>query len=456
MWFSRRRRLLEIRRAWAKPVARERRLETIAASHAERCAALGTRALDPRSWADLDLDDVFVAIDRTTSTLGQHALYHRLRTAPVGDHLDEFEALVERMRGGDAARERAQLALSRLQDPQGYDVWWLGSADALERQPWYSLFPVLTAVTVALAVAALFWTAAIVPLVAMVAINMAVRYATDERTITIARSFRQLAPLIATAESLRFLDDASHQSISGALRADVPSLARLKLISRWVNGNPFMLSFNSNGLALAVADLVEIVYEYLNIAFLLDATGVHVALNDLAAHRHALVRAVVATGEVDAAISVASYREDLPAWTRPLFSAPGSSVELADVVHPLLQDPVPNSIVLRSGQGVLVTGSNMSGKSTFLRTVGVNAILAQTIGTCLAHAYAAPIFVVRSCIGRSDDLVGGKSYYLAEVEALLGLVEASQTADCCLFLLDELFRGTNAVERIAAGEAVLR
>ena len=457
MWFGHRRRLLEIRRAWAKPVARERRLETIAASHAERCAALGTRALDARDWADLDLDDVFVAIDRTTSTLGQHALYHRLRTAPVGDHLDEFETLVERMRGDDATtRERAQLALSRLQDPQGYDVWWLGAADSLERQPWYSLFPVLTAITVALAVAALFWTAAIVPLVAMVAVNMAVRYATDERTIAIARSFRQLAPLIATAESLRFLDDSAHRSITGALSADVPSLARLKLISRWVNGNPFMLSFNSNGLALAVADLVEIVYEYLNIAFLLDATGVHVALQDLTAHRHALVRAVAATGEVDAAISVASYRQDLPMWTRPVFSAPGSSVELEDVVHPLLQDAVANSLVLRSGHGVLVTGSNMSGKSTFLRTVGVNAVLAQTIGTCLARTYAAPVFVVRSCIGRSDDLLGGKSYYLAEVEALLGLVEASETADCCLFLLDELFRGTNAVERIAAGEAVLR
>ena len=88
--------------------------------------------------------------------------------------------------------------------------------------------------------------------------------------------------------------------------------------------------------------------------------------------------------------------------------------------------------------------------------MGVNAILAQTIDTCLARTYAAPVFVVRSCIGRSDDLVGGKSYYLAEVEALLGLVEASDTTDCCLFLLDELFRGTNAVERIAAGEAVLR
>ena len=84
MWFGRRRRLLDIRQTWGTPIARERRLDTIAASHAERCTALGTRALDDRTWADLDLDDVFVALDRTTSTLGQHALYHRLRTAPVG------------------------------------------------------------------------------------------------------------------------------------------------------------------------------------------------------------------------------------------------------------------------------------------------------------------------------------------------------------------------------------
>ena len=182
----------------------------------------------------------------------------------------------------------------------------------------------------------------------------------------------------------------------------------------------------------------------------------HVGLKDLAAHRHALLRVVAATGEVDAALSVASYREGASTWTRPQFGAPGSSATLELVVHPLLQEAVPNSITLGSGRGVLVTGSNMSGKSTFLRTVGVNAVLAQTINTCLAGTYSAPVFVVRSCIGRSDDLVGGKSYYLAEVEALLGLVEASDAGDCCLFLLDELFRGTNAVERIAAGEAVLR
>jgi len=79
--------------------------------------------------------------------------------------------------------------------------------------------------------------------------------------------------------------------------------------------------------------------------------------------------------------------------------------------HPLIDEAVPNSIALAPPHGVLVTGSNMSGKSTLLRTVGVNVVLAQTINTCLARAYQAPVYQVRSCIGRADDLLAGKSYY---------------------------------------------
>src|SRR5215475_11521252 len=98
----------------------------------------------------------------------------------------------------------------------------------------------------------------------------------------------------------------------------------------------------------------------------------------------------------------------------------------------------------------------MSGKSTFLRTVGVNVVLAQTINTCLADRYEAPRYQVRSCIGRADDLLAGKSYYLVEVESVIALLRAGESVKPHLFIFDELFRGTNAVERIAAAEAVLR
>jgi len=418
-------------------------------------ATLGGAALDERTWADLNLDDVFAALDHTRSTLGQHALYHRLRTAPLGDHLEAFEALVYRMTVDAAVRERAQMALARLQDPHGYDIWWLARAGAVERRSWYAVFPVLTASAVVLAALAPFWSSAVVPFFAVLVLNVAVRYATDFQIGTIARSFRQCAPLIATAEALRFLGGVDIDPIVSPLRTDVPSLARLKLISRWVNGDPFMLSVNADPLVLSLSDVVGAVYEYLNLAFLLDATGVYLVVKDLSRYGGSLVRATAAAGDVDAAISIASFRAGRSDWTRPDFRTAEAATELTDLCHPLVHAAVPNSIAIQPGRGVVVTGSNMSGKSTFLRTVGVNAVLAQTIHTCLARQYRAPVFHVRSCIGRADDLLAGKSYYIVEVEALLELVRASDDTAPHLFLLDELFRGTNAVERIAAGHAVL-
>ena len=97
----------------------------------------------------------------------------------------------------------------------------------------------------------------------------------------------------------------------------------------------------------------------------------------------------------------------------------------------------------------------MSGKSTFLRSLGVAAVMSRTINTCTATSYECPILVVLSCMGRMDDLIAGRRYYLDEVQGVLSLVHASESSKTHLFLLDELFRGTNAVERVAAGEAVL-
>jgi hypothetical protein len=453
---GRKQRLARLRAIWGKPIERPRRMDAISISHARRIKVLGGGSLDERTWADLDFVHVFAALDRTHSTLGQHALYHRLRTAPLADHLDAFDALVRRMTVDATARERAQMVLARLQDPHGYDIWWLARADAVERPSWYVLFPGLTVLTTVLAVLAPFWSAAVMPLVTILLLNVAVRYATDFRIGPVARSFRQCAPLIAAAESLRFVNGDDIDAIVSPLRTDTPALARLKLISRWVNADPFMLSINPHPVALLFSDLVGAIYEYLNLAFLLDSTGVYFAARDLAVHGASLVRAVVAAGDVDAAIAIASFRAGRSDWVRPEFRTSGALTEWTELRHPLVENAIANSINLGPGRGVLVTGSNMSGKSTFLRTVGVNAVLAQTISTCLARAYRAPVFHVRSCIGRADDLIAGKSYYIVEVEALLELVRASDEESSHLFLLDELFRGTNAVERIAAGQAVLR
>jgi hypothetical protein len=448
---------LRLRAEWGQPRPKPRRMDAIVASHESRASAPGAPpALDDRTWADLNLDDVFIGLDRTESTLGQHALYHRLRTAPVAEPLDAFEALVTRFGDHAPLRERAQLALGRLQDPHGYDLWWMAQPDAVETPGWYIIFPVLTAATLVLAVLTPFRHALLPTLLTVLAINFATHLLTFQRVGAIATAFRQLAPIVATGQALRFLEGDDVDPIVGPLRRDTPGLVRLKTISRWVSGDPLMLSVSAGPLLGMVTELINTIWEYLTAALPIDAAGVFVGAADLRARSQALLRVVAAIGDVDAAVSVASWRAGRDDWTRPVFRPAGAVATLSDLRHPLVEHAVPNSIELRPARGVLVTGSNMSGKSTFLRTAGVSAVLAQTVHTCLAAVYEAPVFRVRSSIGRADDLIAGKSYYIVEVEALLSLVRASADGAPHLFLLDELFRGTNAVERIAAGASVLR
>ena len=97
----------------------------------------------------------------------------------------------------------------------------------------------------------------------------------------------------------------------------------------------------------------------------------------------------------------------------------------------------------------------MSGKSTFLRTLTINSILAQTLHLCFADSFEAPILKVASSIRIDDNLFQGKSYYLQEVNVIGDLLKQSSASESSFFVLDEVFRGTNTLERIAAAKAVL-
>ncbi len=445
-WFSRRNRqklLSTIRASWGKPSTRIRRMDAIAEYHRSVVLASGPgRALDDRTWIDLDMDAVFQTIDRTESTLGQQALYHRLRQQNAGD-VDAFEQLVERMSCDVATREQIQLVLAGLRDSDGYDLWWLAKADGLTRPRGHILFAAWAVVVVLAAIAIPFWPSAILVPVAGAAINLAIRTKTVWRVSSMIGPFRQVSALVSAAEAVR--RTALPGPVAASLAEELPRLARLTTIARWVGRDPS----KSN-------EVVAAFWEYLNLLLLLDINVLSFAVGELRTSGGALLKVIAAVGQVDAAISVASLRAGTATWVRPRFQPSWNGALLAGLRHPLIADAVPNDIPLGPPYGVLVTGSNMSGKSTFLRTVGVTSVMAQSINTCFASGYRAPVAAVRSCIGKSDNLVAGKSYYIVEVEDVLSRVRASKSDEPHLFLFDELFRGTNAVERIAAGEAVLR
>lgn len=162
--------------------------------------------------------------------------------------------------------------------------------------------------------------------------------------------------------------------------------------------------------------------------------------------------------ELDVAIAIASFRQALPFYCKPeLTQETKATYCLRDGYHPLLSQAVGNSIQVGTDKGVLVTGSNASGKSTFLKMVAVNSILAQTIDTVAAKRYKAPCFTILSSMALRDNLQDGESYYMAEIKALKRILDAEKkVATPLLCFVDEVLRGTNTTERIAASTQILR
>ncbi len=432
------------RAAWGEWPGEARDIETIA-RYAEARQASSPR-MDRRTWEDLNMDDVFRVLDRAESLVGQQALYARLGSAPAGEHMEAFEALVTRFSQDLEARTTARRALGRLRKIDGHDLLWLTEPNVLVAAPWHVVFPIIGATMIASIVLIPFNPVAIFALAAGMLVNLILRSRAAPDLFVVAGAFRQVGPVLAAAGALKPLVTTDVAAIAEPLERDLPKLSTLRRVASWAGRDT---SGSASG------DISALGLEFLNLLLSLDGNALFFGARELHAHTADLRRVLHAVGEIDAAQSIASYRAATNGWTRPSRRPAGSRTVLAGVRHPLLPDAVPNSLSLSPPNGVVITGSNMSGKTTFLRTLGVTAVLAQTINTCVCDAYEAPVFVVRSCIGRADDPSSGKSYYLVEVESVLDLLRAAESAEPHLILFDELFRGTNTVERIAAGEAVL-
>lgn len=169
-------------------------------------------------------------------------------------------------------------------------------------------------------------------------------------------------------------------------------------------------------------------------------------------------------GEFEALAALATLRHDQPAWTFPDLSEEREPMLSAlHLGHPLLADcvRVSNNIDIGpAGTMVLVTGSNMSGKSTLLRAVGLNVILAQAGAPVCAALLRLPPLVLGTSIRVQDSLSEGISYFMAELTRLKEVVDLAQASraknQTMLYLLDEILHGTNTGERQIAARRILR
>ncbi|HXG70190.1 MAG TPA: hypothetical protein VNJ04_06190, partial [Gemmatimonadaceae bacterium] len=168
-----------------------------------------------------------------------------------------------------------------------------------------------------------------------------------------------------------------------------------------------------------------------------------------------------ATGEIDALSCLAAARYDHPSWCLPRMTT-GRILQARGLGHPLIQEDrrVANDVnVGPQGTVLLVTGSNMSGKSTLLRAIGLNTVLAQAGAPACAIDLSLPPCDLQTSIRIQDSLERGISYFMAALSRLKGVVDAAERKGSdrvLLYLLDEILQGTNSAERAIAVQAVAR
>jgi hypothetical protein len=165
-----------------------------------------------------------------------------------------------------------------------------------------------------------------------------------------------------------------------------------------------------------------------------------------------------AVGELEALCSLAAYAYEHPADPFPEILESGTFFEGENMRHPLIPADrcVPNSVKLGQAlQLLIVSGSNMSGKSTFLRTIGVNAVLALAGAPVRAGRMKVSVVALGATIRVQDSLQAGTSRFYAEIQRLRQIMDLTKTMTV-LFLLDEILHGTNSHDRAVGAEGVIR
>lgn len=401
----------------------------------------GPYPVDERTWSDLDLGRVLAGIDRTHTTLGRQIAYRRVRGGLSWSMSPGLEALAADCARSPALREAIGLELAGTGRALGRRFWAITRPDLIRTRWWYWGFPVLPVLMLASIVALPFEPRAFLACVAIAVLNIGVRVATAWQLPGLLSPMRQLGPLIKVATRLAAIPEAAASSPAAHDTVRLQPLARL---AWWIGRDP-----------IEEGELAASFWEYINILFVVDANALLFGARRLRELGPTLARVAQWVGEVDLALGVASLRAEPRPWAIPTAPEDIDTVG-AEVWHPLLLQPVANDVHLQPGRGVIVTGANMAGKSTYLRSIGIAAVLANAIGTCPASSWRGRPLRVRSLIGRADDLAAGKSYYQVEADGVVALLGDAARMEPTLFILDELLRGTNTVERLAAGEAVLR
>jgi DNA mismatch repair ATPase MutS len=400
--------------------------------------------LSDKTCKDLDFDDLFMFLDRTNSKVGQQYLYNTLRTIKRDEEQSKLnEELISELSKNSELRISLQKKIEKLNRKDAYYITTLFQEEHINPPKWFFIIKYLSFASLALVLLASFDTVFFMLLLGVFCVNFVIHYWNKNNLLHYINSIPQLVRLNHVASDL--FDNPLFKKLD-------PNLPKsIKLINEVKSRMSFFQ------LELKLQGDFEIIFwslfEIFKTLFLLEPLLLFGVLKRLNTKREEIENVFRFVGHIDMLISIASFRNGLETYCTPVINTK-NQISVNEITHPLISDCTANSINI-SEKSILLTGSNMSGKTSFIRTIGLNVITGLTINTCFAKSMTFPLLKVFSAIRISDDLMNDKSYYFEEVLTIKEMITESINTERNLFLLDEIFKGTNTVERISGGKAVL-
>ena len=394
---------------------------------------------------DLDFDEFYFRINGTSSCVGQQYLYDRLRRIPHKPEIEKCDEIIQYLKNNTELNARCRKHISELANDDAYYICSLFH----DNHP--VLSPIMAQIIRILQFMPLLFTAIFIVspkaiwflfIVGFFIANMVFHYRNKQVLFVYLYSIPQFLKLVSIARNL------SAETFLAKIHPDIKNrLHSLYSLVRRLSRFKFDVKLENDNVALLWG-----VKELVNIFFLSEPNILNRSFRLLDTKRADIEAIFAYVGCVDMLLSTANLQENLPYYCKPQWTDMG--LKMTDVYHPLIEQCVANTLDT-AGKSVLLTGSNMSGKTTFIRTIALNMLSAQTLDMCFARSFSGQRMRIHSAINLHDNLLESQSFYMKEVATVKDMLEESQCYENNLFVLDEIYKGTNTLERIAASKAVL-
>jgi DNA mismatch repair ATPase MutS len=423
------------------PAQKKCEFESIAAYHRYKLANLSdSNVIDSITWDDLDMNLIYKRINSCLTSVGEEYLYDTLHNVQNEENiLIKREMLITYLKENPDYRLKLQINLAKT-GKYNYNgiASFIFNAEAKSLKYNY-LYNILALIPLlCIFISFINTQASILSFIFSAILNGFVYYGTKvkiERELSAIQYFSSVLQCVN-----KMFKTGGYES--------VPFFSELK--------KSFIIFKH---LRTKLSDIMHkdfsdmaVLAEYIKIIFLIDIRNYNKAIKMILKYTddfHILYKSL---GEIDMAICVLSFRESLPFYCMPVFHNE-NSIGFEGFYHPLLSEPVPNSGKISNDS--IITGSNASGKSTFIKALAVNSILAQTIHTCAAKEFYLRFSLIITSMAVRDNIAEGDSYFIMEIKSLKRILDKVQDTTCTCFV-DEILKGTNTIERIAASAAVLK